>query len=85
MNKIVYLLLLFIISLFIWSLYLEISIKKVFFRPNFVLFGFTNFFIGPFKKHNEFLWEFSYWDINPYIVLPILMLVLHFINKKIIH
>jgi hypothetical protein len=84
MNKISYLIVLFLISLIIWSIYLEVSVGKVFFRPNFVLFGFTNFFRGPFLKDNEFLWNPSYWDINPYITLPVIMIILHFVYTRII-
>ena len=76
---------LFLISLLIWCVYIEINIGNVFFRQNrFVLFGFTNFFKGPFLQYNEFLWRPSYWDINPYITIPMIMIVLHFVYSKLI-
>ena len=81
MNGKIHLLLLLVLSFIIWCVYIHFKVGNVFFRPNFVLFGFTDFFAAPFRKYNEFSWKPTYWDVNPYIALPLIMLFLSILNR----
>lgn len=76
-----YFLLSLLVSVILYILWIQLSVGNIWWRNNsFQPQQIITFFERPFNKYG-YMWELSLLDINPYVFIPIVTLVLYLFLK----